>query len=142
MRLATVPNLCRLVIFAGLSTIAAALPQGRWKQIGSTSTGNLVFIDPATVKKDKAGIITATFRVPYAKPVATPKGPITATRAIAMFNCIAHTVAIKESTIYHDGKSGGVFQVSKPGKPGFGPPFASTFSGVALDYLCSSAKAR
>lgn len=123
-----------LLLAAGLSEPAGA--QAQWKQIGTTSTGNPVFINPKSVKKDKEGIITATFRVPYAKPVRTPKGPINATRAIAMFNCTARTVAIKESTIYHDEKAGRVFQVSKPGKPGFGPTFASTFSGVALDYLC------
>ena len=51
--------------------------QAKWKEIGKTMVGNPVFLDPKSVKKGADGIITATLRVPFVKPVATPKGPIT-----------------------------------------------------------------
>ena len=119
--------------------LAAALVPGqggRWKNIGTTSTGNPVQIDPRSVKTDKAGIITATFRVPYAKPFDHPKGRVTVTRAVAMFNCGKRTVAVKESTMYLDERAGRIAERSAPTIPGFGPTFSSTFSGVAMDYLC------
>ncbi|MBI1809596.1 MAG: hypothetical protein HYR75_06840 [Gemmatimonadetes bacterium] len=123
----------RLLVLA----LAVVAPQGsRWKDIGTTSTGNPVQIDPKSVKTAKDGIITASFRVPYAKPFDHPKGKVTVTRAVAMFNCGARTVAVKESTMYLDEKAGRIAEKSVPKIPGFGPSFSSTFSGVALDYLC------
>lgn len=110
--------------------------QGRWKNIGTTSTGNPVQIDPRSVRTAKDGIITATFRVPYAKPFDHPKGKVTVTRAVAMFNCAKRTVAVKSSTMYLDERADRIAERSAPKIPGFGPTFSSTFSGVAMDYLC------
>ncbi|MCX5766541.1 MAG: hypothetical protein NTZ43_04850 [Gemmatimonadetes bacterium] len=116
-------------------TALLSAQSSRWKDIGKTSTGNTVQIDPKSVKT-KDGIITASFRVPYATPVDYPKGKVTVVRAIGMFKCDARTVAVKESTSYIDEKAGKVALFSKPGIPGFGPAFSSNFSGIALDYLC------
>jgi hypothetical protein len=88
------------------------------------------------VKTGKDGVITATFRVPYAKPFDHPRGKVTVTRAVAMFKCDVRTVAVKESTMYLDEKAGKIAEKSVPKIPGFGPTFSSTFSGVAMDYLC------
>ena len=77
---------------AGL--LAAVLLQGRWQQVGLTSTGNPVFVDSKTVKRAKDGIISATVRVVYAKPVAIPgKGEVNGSKAVAMFNCTANSLA-------------------------------------------------
>lgn len=109
----------------------------RWQSIGTTSSGNAVYLDPRSVSRDSSGIITATVRTVYAEPVATPQGPITASRATAMFNCTAKTVAVKESIIYHDERAGTVYRRSAPARPGFGPALTSTFAHVALQHLCT-----
>lgn len=120
--------------------IVALLPSGaqaqRWKEIGKTSTGNAVYVDPASVVK-RDSIVTATVRVVYAKPTETPKGPINGSRATAMFNCLRKTVAVKETIIWHDERKGTIYEKRTPSKPGFGPVFKSNFSGVALEYLCA-----
>lgn len=119
-----------------LSFLPAAAQSQRWKEIGKTSTGNLVYVDPASVTK-KDSIVTATVRVVYAKPTETPKGPINGSRATAMFNCARRTVAVKETIIWHDERKGTIYEKRTPAQPGFGPVFKSNFSGVAMEYLCA-----
>jgi hypothetical protein len=126
--------------------VLAAVPLGaqrapRWQEIGKTSTGNTVFIDPRSVSRDSVGIITATVRVVYKDTVATPEGAIRGSRSVAMFNCATRQVAVKENIIYHDEARGAVYRRSAPARPGFGPVFTSNFSGVALQHLCASAPA-
>jgi len=120
--------------------VALAVPpnaaQTRWQEIGTTSAGNPVLIDPKSVKKAADGIVTATVRVTFVKPVATPKGPITASRTIAMFDCARQVVAVKENTYYHDEKTNRIYQHSAAGKPGFGPAIKGTLPDVAMGYLC------
>jgi hypothetical protein len=128
----------KLVFLASLTLLGAnSATQSRWKEIGKTSTGNPVFVDPRSVKKGSDGIVTATFRVAFAKPVATPKGPITASRTTAMFDCEKKLVAVKENTFFHDESANRVFQKSAPGKPGYGPAIKGTLPDVALAYLCT-----
>jgi hypothetical protein len=110
----------------------------QWQDIGKTSTGNAVFLDPRSVSRDSAGIITATVRVTYAEPVSTPQGPITGSRAVAMFNCATKQVAVKESIIWHDEREGTIYRRSAPRLPGFGPALTSTFAFVALEHLCAT----
>jgi len=112
----------------------------RWQEAGKTSTGNPVFVDSRSVRTDSAGIITATVRVTYTEPVATPQGPITGTRAVAMFDCAKKLVAVKESIIWHDEAKGTIYRKSAPRQPGFGPALRSTFAAVALDYLCEKSR--
>lgn len=116
----------------------AAQAAPTWREIGKTSTGNPVFIDPRSVARDSTGIITATVRVVYAEAVDTPQGPITGSRAIAMFDCAAKRVAVKENIIWHDERKGTVYRRSAPAQPGFGPALTSTFAHVALEHLCAS----
>jgi hypothetical protein len=114
------------------------VPQSkRWQEIGKTSAGNPVFVDPRTVKKAADGIITATLRVTFVKPVTTPKGPITSSRTVAMFDCAKKVVAVKENTFFHDEAANRVFQKSAPGKPGFGTVIKGTLPDVAMAHLCA-----
>lgn len=127
-----------LVLFAlCLAAPVATAQSPRWREIGKTSTGNDVFVDPASVSKGTDGIITATVRVVYAEPVDTPQGPITGSRAVAMFDCAGKKVAVKESIIWHDERRGTIYRQSKPAKPGFGPALTSTFAHVAMEHLCA-----
>lgn len=109
----------------------------RWREIGKTSTGNSVFVDPASVSRDTSAIITATVRVVYTTPVDTPQGPITGSRSVAMFDCAGKKVAVKENIIWHDERRGTAYRRSAPARPGFGPALTSTFAHVAMEYLCA-----
>ena len=127
-----------LPTLAVLALARPDVPQAkRWQEIGKTSVGNAVLLDPRSVKKAPDGIITATLRVAFVKPVATPKGPITASRTVAMFDCVKKEVAVKENTYFHDEAANRVFQKSAPGKPGFGTVIKGTLPDVAMAHLCS-----
>lgn len=132
---ATLPSLVACAALCGTLSAQAA---PRWREIGKTSTGNTVYVDPRSVSRDSTGIITATVRVVYSVPVETPQGPITGSRAVAMFDCVAKKVAVKESIIWHDESRGTIYRQSAPARPGFGTVFTSNFSAVALEYLCAS----
>lgn len=130
----------RLVLPIALAAAALGAAQApRWQEIGKTSTGNAVFLDPRSVKRADS-VVTATVRVVYAEPVTTPQGPITGSRAVAMFDCTTRTVAVKESIIWHDERRGTIYRRSVPAKPGFGPALKSTFAHVALEHLCGPGK--
>lgn len=132
-------TLCLALVlpFLGLAVAADVSAQTRWREIGKTSSGNTVFVDPRSVSRDSTGIITATVRTVYAKPVDTPQGPITGTRSVAMFDCAARRVAVKENIIFHDEAANRIFQRSAPRQPGYSTVFTSNFSAVTLDYLCN-----
>ena len=124
-----------------LSLASPALPnvaQAKWQEIGTTSVGNPVYVDPRSVKKGADGIVTATVRVTFVKPVTTPKGPITASRTVAMFDCGKKVVAVKENTYYHDEKSNTVYQHTAAKTPGYGPAIKGTLPDVAMAYLCKT----
>lgn len=135
MRLRPLLVACSALALAGAHAEAQA---SRWREIGKTSTGNPVFIDPRSVSKDADGIITATVRVVYTEAVDTPQGPITGSRAVAMFDCANQKVAVKESIIWHDEAKGTIYRKSAPAKPGYGPALKSTFAHVALEHLCAA----
>ncbi len=124
---------CALGSFAWASPLAA---QGRWEEIGKTRTGNPVFVERRTVTRGKDGIVNATIRVTYVKPVKTPKGDLTASRAIAMFDCAKMTFATKENATYIDETKNVVFQRTVNKIPGFGPAIAGNFADVALQHFC------
>ena len=127
----------RFAALVATLVLTASLPaQGRWQEIGKTAAGNPVLLDPRSVKKGTDGIVTATLRVTFVKAVATPKGPITASRTIAMFDCARKLVAVKENTYFHDEAANRVFQKSAPGKPGYGPAIKGTLPDVAMIHLC------
>ena len=126
----------RLLVLATLCSLVVQTKQTKWQEIGKTGIGNPVLVDPKSVKKDTAGIITATLRVAFVKPVATPNGPITSSRTVAMFDCKKQVVAVKENTYYHDEKANRIYQHSKPGLPGYAKPFQGALPEVAMNYLC------
>jgi hypothetical protein len=109
--------------------------QRRWQVIGTTSVGNPVSIDPKSVTKAD-GIVTALVRAEFVKPVATPKGAITSSRTVAMFDCARQVVAVKENTYYHDERANRVYQRSVVGVPGFGPAIRGTLPDIALAHFC------
>jgi len=125
-----------LLVLGAAIAITPAATQAKWKEIGKTSVGNTVYVDPRTVKKGVDGIVTATLRTAFTKPVATPKGPITSSRTVAMFDCGKKTVAVKENIYFHDEKTNQVFDRTAPGKPGYGPAIKGSLPDIAMAYLC------
>lgn len=120
-----------------LLVAAAVLPQSKWREIGKTSTGNSVFLDGNSVRKAPDGIITASIRVAYTPPVDTPKGKVTSSRVLAMFDCSRQQVATKQSVMYLNEAKGLEYRRRTIAKPGFSPAFSSTFADVALKHLCA-----
>lgn len=116
---------------------AAVLPQSKWREIGKTSTGNSVFLEGKSVRKAPDGIITATIRVTYTPPVDTPKGKVTSSRVVALFDCARQQVATKQSVMYLDEAKGLEYRRRTIAKPGFSAAFSSTFADVALKHLCA-----
>lgn len=129
-------RLLSLIAFFALSATAGAQGNTRWQDIGKTSSGNAVFVDTRSVK-DSAGMKVAVVRTVYAEAVSTPQGPITGSRARAMFDCANQKVAVLESIIYHDERTNRIYRQSAPRQPGFGPALQSTFAHVALQHLCT-----
>lgn len=121
-----------LLVSSGIS----AQGNSRWREIGTTSTGNKVYVDPRSVK-DSATFKVAEVRTVYAEPASTPAGPITGSRARAAFDCAQKRVAVIENIIYHDERANRVYRSSKPRIPGFSPALTSTFAHVALEHLCA-----
>ena len=126
-----------LVTLLVLGSTLGAQGNSRWRDIGKTSTGNTVFIAPASVK-DSAGFKVAEVRTVYAEAVSTPEGAITGSRARAMFDCAQKRVAVLENSCYHDERANRIYRQSAPRIPGFAPAMTSTFAHVALEYLCAA----
>lgn len=121
-----------------LVVLPLALQAGPWQEIGKTGTGNPVYINARGVRTAKDGIISATVRVVYVKKVAVPgqKDSLTASRAHAMFNCVAKSFAVKESWIFFNEKTGKAYQHKVNQVPGYGPTIAGSFGDVAFKHFC------
>jgi surface-adhesin protein E len=126
-----------------LSTILLVLPalaaaQGRWKEIGKTSSGNSVYVDPRSVKKVN-GIITARVRVKFDPPVKAQQKTWETSQTVAMFDCAKSSIAAKETIYYADEKAGKIAERKVNAQPGFGPALGGSMGKLALDYLCAPA---
>lgn len=135
------PPTVRLLALAALSTLIAvghprsAAAQSRWKEIGKTSAGNSVYVDPRSVKRVN-GLVTARVRVRFDPPVKTPKGPWATSQTLATFDCAKTSVAAKENVYYADAAGTRVVDRTVNAKPGFGPVLKGSMGEIALTYLC------
>ena len=116
---------------------SAAHAQKKWTPIGSTSSGNPVFVDARSVKK-AGNLVDATVRVVFVKPVETPKGNWTSGRVTGTYDCTKKSVAAKEQVYYGDAKETKVVERKVNKMPGFGPALGGSLPAVALDYLCKA----
>ena len=124
-----------LVLLALLPAVASA--QGKWKDIGRTSSGNMVSVDPRSVKRH-GNLVDATVRVVFSQPVQTPDGPWATSQTKATFDCAKKSLAAKENVFYADAKERKVTERKVNKVPGFGPALGGSLGDVALRYLCSS----
>jgi len=121
-----------------IATASPLLAQGRWKEIGKTSSGNSVYIDPRSVKTVN-GIINARVRVKFDPPVQTPQGAWVTSQTLGMFDCARQTIAAKQTIYYADERANKIVERKVNAKPGFGPALGGSMAKLALDYVCSSA---
>lgn len=124
-----------LVALLLAAPIAKAAAQTRWKEIGKTSAGNVVYVDPHTVKKAN-GIVSARLRVKFDPPVQTDEGPWTNSQSSAMVNCAKQSIAAKENVYYGDARMLKVVSRKVNTAPGFGPALKGSMGQIALEYLC------
>jgi hypothetical protein len=129
MRLSLVVSM--LAVFPAL-----AHAQRAWKDIGTTSVGNHVYVDPRSIRRE-GPLVKATVRVVFTEPVQARKGTWASSRTIATFDCARKTLAAKENVFYSDANSTQVTERTVIKKPGYGPALGGSLGGVALNYLCA-----
>ena len=127
----------RTLLCAGclLAALAPTVRAQKWKDIGTTSSGNVVSIDPKSVKRSGA-LVSATVRVVFNPPVKAARGMWASSRITADFDCAKRYLASKGSTYYSDAKGTKVVERSVNKQPGFGPGLGGSLGGIAVDYLC------
>jgi aspartate carbamoyltransferase catalytic subunit len=119
--------------------ILLALPsftQKKWTAIGTTASGNKVYVDAKSVKRTGA-LVEATVRVVFTEPVKTPAGTWMSTRTHATFDCAKKKLAAKENVVYGDAKETKVIERKVNKVPGYGANIAGSLGDVALKYLCA-----
>lgn len=127
---------CMLVVASYAALAApAAHAQSKWKDVGTTASGNVVSVDPRSVKKT-GNLVAATVRVVFTTPVHTPQGMWRSSKTLATFDCVKKSLAAKENVYYSDAKSTKVVERKVNKLPGFGPALGGSLGMVALDYLC------
>ena len=113
----------------------------RADSIGVTSVGNLVLLERRSVTR-RDGIVTATVRARFLKPVKAPGGDLRSSRTIAMFDCAKRLVAVKENWYYWDAAGRKVANHKVVGRPGFSSPIGGSLPDVAMRHLCAGGGAR
>lgn len=123
--------------FAGVLLFAAAHPASaqKWQDIGTTSAGNVVSVDPKSIKR-KGNLVDATVRVVFTPPVKASRGMWASSKSIATFDCTKRYLAAKENIYYADVKGTRVVERSVNKQPGFGPGLGGSMGGIAVDYFC------
>jgi hypothetical protein len=132
----------RITLGAAAATLLLLVPVSaraqakiKWKEIGRTSSGNHVYVDPKSVRANK-DLRDATVRVVFTTPVDSPDGPLYATRTKGTFNCTTRRLAVKENTFYGNAKETKVVEHKVNKVPGFGWVPEGSLGAVAIDYLC------
>jgi hypothetical protein len=125
------------LVLAALTLVPAmAHAQRAWQDIGTTSVGNHVYVDPRSIRRD-GPLVKATVRVVFTEPVKARTGMWASSRTIATFDCAKKTLAAKENVFYSDANSTKVTQRTVIKQPGYGPALGGSLGGVALNYLCA-----
>lgn len=124
---------------AALCCPAAMRAQTRWKEIGTTSSGNPVYVDPRSVKRSGA-VVSGTVRVVFKEPVQTAKGVWKSARTMATFDCAKKSLAAKENVYYADERGTKVTDRTVNKQPGFGPALGGSLGAVAMQYLCGEGR--
>ena len=125
----------RLLVFALLAIAPAAHAQ-KWQDIGKTSSGNMVSVDPKSVKREK-NFVSATVRIVFTPPVKAARGTWASSKTNATFDCTRRALAAKENAYYSDVKGTKLVERNVNKMPGYGPALGGSLGALALDYLCA-----
>ncbi|MDB4892833.1 MAG: hypothetical protein JWL61_4688 [Gemmatimonadetes bacterium] len=125
-----------LILVVSLAPVALAQ---KWKDIGKTVSGNVVSVDPRSIKRD-GNLVSATVRVVFTPPVKAARGIWASSKTIATFDCTKRYLAAKENIFYSDAGSTKVIERTVNKQPGFGPALGGSLGGVSVDYLCGPKK--
>lgn len=123
------------VAVAALCSPAALRAQIKWKEIGATSSGNAVYVDPRSVKRS-GNLVSGTVRMVFKPPVQTAKGVWKSSRTMATFDCAKRSLAAKENVYYADERGTKVTDRTVNKQPGFGPALGGSLGDVAIRYFC------
>ena len=118
-----------------LACVAPAASAQKWKDIGKTASGNVVSVDPKSVKRT-GNLVSATVRVVFTPPVKAARGTWASSKTTATFDCSRRYLAAKENVFYSDSNSTKVVERNVNKQPGFGPALGGSLGGLAVDYLC------
>jgi hypothetical protein len=124
------------LLLALLLAPSVAHAQKKWTDIGTTSAGNHVFVDPKSVKRT-GNLVAATVRVVFTTPVQTAKGTWMSSRTMATFDCAAKKLAAKQNVYYGDAKETKIVDKKVNAQPGYGVALGGTMGAVAMQYLCA-----
>ena len=128
------PSALALPLLLVLAVAPRASAQ-KWKDIGTTSSGNVVSVDPKSIKRN-GNLVTATVRVVFTPPVKAARGMWGSSKTTATFDCARRYLAAKENVYYSDAKSTKVVERSVNKMPGYGPALGGSLGAIAVDYLC------
>ncbi len=129
----------RLIRILALAAVMSpgSLRAQRWRDIGTTSSGNVVSVDPASVKR-RGGLVSATVRIVFTTPVKAARGTWASSRTSATLDCAKHSLAARENVYYSDARSTKVVERTVNKLPGFGPALGGSLGAIALEYLCKA----
>src|SRR5258708_40006908 len=124
----------RLIHILALATVMSqgSLQVQRWKGIGTTSSGNIVSVDPASVKR-RGGLVSATVRVVFTTPVKAAKGTWASSKTSATFDCAKRSLAAREHVYYSDARSTRAAERTVNNKPLLGPAVARSPVVIRLE---------
>lgn len=131
------PRLASLTLALVVIAAPRAGAQGKWKEIGKTASGNMVSVDPKTVKRT-GNLVAANVRVVFSTPVKAARGIWASSRTTATFDCAKQSLAAKENVFYSDARSTKVTERTVNKLPGYGPALKGSLGDVALTYLCAT----
>jgi len=130
------PLLASIFFLAIAPAPVTAQTARRWTEIGKTSAGNLVYVDPKTVKTVN-GITTARIRVKFVTPVDVRGGKSYESQHAALFDCAKRTVGVKANIYYGNAAATKVVQRDVAIEaPGFRPAPVGSMGQIGLDYFC------
>ncbi len=125
-----------LGVLAGALVFVARPAGAQWAEIGKTSIGNPVFVLAKSVATAKDGMITATVRATFVKPVKTARGELKASKTVVMIDCVKRTIAVRENSYFFDEGMKRVYEKTAPKIPGFSSPIKGTLPDIAMGHLC------
>ncbi|MDB4886467.1 MAG: hypothetical protein JWN79_1905 [Gemmatimonadetes bacterium] len=126
--------LAALLLGAAAPAVGA---QVRWQDIGATSTGNRITVDPRSIRRT-GGLVAATVRIVFATPVQTPQGAWKSGRTKATFDCAKQSLAASETVYYADERGSKVVERKVNKMPGYGVALKGSLGDVAMTYLCKA----